>query len=530
MKRIFAAVCLALLAHAAPSQAQPEFKPAPGFRSLFNGKDLTGWHYKQTKENLDGKTESADKRFFVKDGNIVCAEGKGIKDLYTTEEFDQEFILKLEFRASPKSDSGVYVRGNQLQVRDYIRRNEMKQLKKFKNDDWNELEITVKNKVITLNNKPLSATDKLEISVKDGVPSASLNGKPVPVGNINVSYGPVAHCLCNGEFIEDMKIPAKGGIGLQAETGMFEYRHVQIKVLTGKSAQAAPATDSFVRDQNAGGAPKKRLLLVTESKGFVHSVVNRGKKDISHVEKTFVELAQKNPFFEVEYTQDSRSTITGENLKRFDAVFFYTTGELPLSDAQKSDLLAFVRNGKGFGGSHCATDTFYKWKEYGELIGAYFDQHPWHTKVTVIVEDQKHVATRHLGASFEITDEIYQFKAPYGRDKLHVLMRLEPQWAKASREKELKDIEAAKAALPDQLKKLEDAGKLEEAKKLKAKVEGRKPQIRRTDDDHALAWVHRYGKGPVFYTALGHREEVWDDPRFQQHIIGGLRYMFGLEK
>jgi uncharacterized protein len=277
-------------------------------------------------------------------------------------------------------------------------------------------------------------------------------------------------------------------------------------------------------------APKKRLLLITESRGYVHSVVNRNKKDMCLVEKTFVELAKKNPFFEVDYTQDSRQAIDGENLKKYDAVFFYTTGELPLTDAQKSDLLAFVKNGKGFGGSHCATDTFYKWKEYGELIGGYFDGHPWHQNVKIVVEDKKHVATKHLGDSFEITDEIYQFKAPYGRDKLHVLMRLEPTWAKAVREKEQQDIDDAIKALPARLEKLEKEGKLEEAKKLKAQVEGRKPSIRRTDNDYAIAWVHDYGKGRVFYTALGHREQVWEDPRFQEHILGGLRYMFGMEK
>src|SRR5208282_41738 len=92
---------------------------------------------------------------------------------------------------------------------------------------------------------------------------------------------------------------------------------------------------------------KKRLLLITESRGFVHSVVNRNKKPMCLVEKTFVELAEKNPFFEVDYTQDARSVIDGENLKKYDAVFFYTTGSLPLTDAQKSDLLAFVRAGKG---------------------------------------------------------------------------------------------------------------------------------------------------------------------------------------
>src|SRR5262249_50684261 len=124
-------------------------------------------------------------------------------------------------------------------------------------------------------------------------------------------------------------------------------------------------------------------------------------------------------------SQDSRSEITAENLAKFDAVFFYTTGELPLSAEQKRDLLEFVRSGKGFAGSHCATDTFYQWPEYGALIGAYFDGHPWHKKIKVIVEDQKSPATRHLGPSFEITDEIYQFRTPYDRGKLHVLMRMD---------------------------------------------------------------------------------------------------------
>ena len=104
-------------------------------------------------------------------------------------------------------------------------------------------------------------------------------------------------------------------------------------------------------------------------------------------------------------------------------MFFYTTGSLPLSDTQKADLIGFIRKGKGFAGSHSATDTFYDWKEYGNLIGGYFDGHPWHQKVRVIVEDRKHPATSHLGESFEITDEIYQFRAPYDRKRLHVLMR-----------------------------------------------------------------------------------------------------------
>jgi hypothetical protein len=163
-----------------------------GYKSLFNGKDLTGWQY--YGKPLDGKTATPDGRIEVKDGAIVMnekdAKGKGgIKDLYTAMPFNKDFHLKLEFRASLKSDSGVYIRGPQLQVRDYIRRREQKQLTKFKNDDWNELDITVK--------------------------------------------GGTATCLCNGEPLspKTMRVPVKSsrGIGLQAESGKFEFRNLRIK-------------------------------------------------------------------------------------------------------------------------------------------------------------------------------------------------------------------------------------------------------------------------------------------------------------
>jgi type 1 glutamine amidotransferase len=231
-------------------------------------------------------------------------------------------------------------------------------------------------------------------------------------------------------------------------------------------------------------AAKKRLLVITESKGFRHGCVTRKGDELCLVEKTLTELGEKNGF-DVVCSQDSRKEITAENLKNFDAVFFYTTGDLPLSDTQKADLLGFIRSGKGFAGSHSATDTFYGWPEYGKLIGGYFDGHPWHQNVRVIVEDSNHPATRHLGKTFEITDEIYQFRAPYDRKNLHVLMRLD--------------------------------------------MESVKEQGKRPDHDNALAWTHDFGKGRVFYTALGHRDEVWKDERFQKHIVGGLRYVMGLE-
>jgi Domain of Unknown Function (DUF1080) len=166
-------------------------KTEAGFTSLFNGKDLTGWRYPGMKgQPMDGKTETPDKRVEVKDGIIVMnekdAKGKGgIKDLYTQKVFDQDFVIRMQFRAGLKADSGVYIRGPQLQVRDFPRRKEQKQLTKFKNDDWNDLEIVVK--------------------------------------------GTEATFTVNGEQLkpEKMRVPAKGPVGLQAETGKFEFRNVR---------------------------------------------------------------------------------------------------------------------------------------------------------------------------------------------------------------------------------------------------------------------------------------------------------------
>jgi hypothetical protein len=221
-----------LLGMAGAEQAD---KIEDGYTSLFNGKDLSGWQYK--KDILDGKTETADKRFQVVDGVIVAHDiGKfDIKDLYTVKQFDKDFNLKLEFKAGPKADSGVYIRGPQLQVRDYIRRNEQKQLKGFKNDGWNELDITVKSGVVvtTVNGKAVTPKDELEVTVKNGKPVAKLNGQTVDVAKLEVSVNNVATCLCNGEPLSPptMNVPAKGPIGLQAETGKFEFRKIRIKEL-----------------------------------------------------------------------------------------------------------------------------------------------------------------------------------------------------------------------------------------------------------------------------------------------------------
>ena len=229
------AVCLglvlSLLISSGPtSEAADDFKLEAGYTSLFNGKDLTGW--KLGKEVLDGKTETASKKWHVTDGVIVI-DGGGGGDIYTVQDFDKDYNLRLEFRAAPKADSGVYLRKEQLQVRDYPTVGPYKKVK-FNDGDWNQLDITVTGPVYSanVNGKAVSDKEVLEVIVKDGKPTAKLDGKPVDLSKIEITAGAVALCKCNGEVVEKaMKCPLKGGIGLQAETGKFEFRRVRVKEL-----------------------------------------------------------------------------------------------------------------------------------------------------------------------------------------------------------------------------------------------------------------------------------------------------------
>lgn len=186
---------VALLAFAAPAD---DFKVEEGYTSLFNGKNLTGWEYgpvpvskKPIIEKLDGKTATSDKVFEVSDGLIV-ASGKRVMALYTAKEFNKDFQFKLEFRASaenPKDNSGIYIRGPQLQLdaaTEGGRTGVFRKLQKFKPGDWNEIHITVN--------------------------------------------GTEATCECNGEKIgKPIKVPETGTIGLQSEYGKFEFRRIRIK-------------------------------------------------------------------------------------------------------------------------------------------------------------------------------------------------------------------------------------------------------------------------------------------------------------
>jgi type 1 glutamine amidotransferase len=201
-----------------------------------------------------------------------------------------------------------------------------------------------------------------------------------------------------------------------------------------------------------------------------------------HAAEVLTSLGQSSGAFTVTASEDL-AMLSPSSLATFDAVVFYTAGELALTDAQKAGLLAFVAGGKGFVGVHSATNTFYTWPEYGALIGGYMINHPWSgIPVTLRVEDTAHPSTAHLGSSFTITDEIYEFNN-WSRDNVHVLLSVDT------------------TSVP--------------------------PAGNRTDNDYALAWTRRYGAGRVFYSALGHFIATWDDPGFRQHMLGGIRWALG---
>ena len=228
---LLAGVVLACPGSSAGLAGDPKLEE--GYIHLFNGKDLTGWRLGGTK--LDGKTETKNKKWHVENETIII-DGGGGGDIYTVKEFNQDFHLKLEFRAAKGADSGLFIRGPQLQVRDYPRAGPYNKAK-FNDFDWNKLDVTVRGGIVTttVNGKTLTAKDVLELSVKDGQPHATLNGKTVDVNKITVEKGAVALCKCNGDVIEPaFKVGTKGGIGLQSETGKFEFRRIRIKMLDGK--------------------------------------------------------------------------------------------------------------------------------------------------------------------------------------------------------------------------------------------------------------------------------------------------------
>ena len=263
----------------------------------------------------------------------------------------------------------------------------------------------------------------------------------------------------------------------------------------------------------AGAKSPKRVLVVSTTTGFRHS-------SIATAEKIIAELGQKSGAFTVDYARVEPSApefkgadgkpdaakvnaaitsvlaekMSAEALKNYDAVIFAnTTGDLPLPDRQA--FLDWIKSGKGFVGMHSCADTYPNFPGFIEMMGAHFKTHGAQVEVEAINQDPKSPECRHLPASWKVYDEIYQM-INFDRPKVHGLLTLD------------------------------------------------KHPNNKTPGDYPVAWCKMYGKGRVFYTSLGHREDVWDPnwkdgkgqrknspeiaEAYQQHILGGIKWSLGL--
>src|SRR6266511_3300123 len=248
-----------------------------------------------------------------------------------------------------------------------------------------------------------------------------------------------------------------------------------------------------------GGDPwpgKKHLLAVADvQSGFHHD-------SISHALATVERIGWDSGAFVTMIRTDSQLITKGQiagrdryegrgvnarTLDFYDAIFMLPSGFGTMSDQQKADLLAFVRDeGKGLIVGHATGVAFTNWPEFGEMVGGYMDGE-FNANARIIVEDPKFPGAMAFGGStFMFNDQHPVFKTPYSRDKVHVIMRLDP-----------KSLDATNRA-------------------------------RRPDGDFPVVWARQFGKGRVYNVGWGHPDSTWDDPHFQTMMLEGIKWAMGV--
>ncbi|MBM3501943.1 MAG: ThuA domain-containing protein [Armatimonadetes bacterium] len=223
--------------------------------------------------------------------------------------------------------------------------------------------------------------------------------------------------------------------------------------------------------------PSRTVLLFSGCKGFRHSTCSYGKAALT-------QLGEESGAFKTLCTEDS-SFINDDFLAGIDCLILNNSTGSFLNEEQRAALVRYVENGGGLVGIHAATDALYDWPAWRGLMGGFFDGHPWNEEVTVDVEVADHPACEGVPNPWKIADEIYQHR-DWSRDDLCVLMSLNTQQTNMD-----------------------------------------KQGINRRDRDFGIAWCTTVGKGRSFYTALGHRNEVMDDPVWRKHFLGGVRWAMG---
>ena len=263
------------------------------------------------------------------------------------------------------------------------------------------------------------------------------------------------------------------------------------------------ATALFAQGRGAGGPGggdpwpglKKLLAVADVQSGFHHD-------SISHALATVEQIGRKANAYATMIRTDSQLITKGQivghdryegrsvnarTLGFYDAIFMLPSGFGTMSEQQKKDLLAYVHDdGKGLIVGHATGVAFLDWPEFGEMVGGYMDSE-FNANAKVIVEDPAFPGANAFGGNtFMFNDQHPVFKAPYSRDKVHVIMRLDPE-----------SLDAANRA-------------------------------RRADGDFAVVWAKQYGKGRVFNVGWGHPDSTWDNPQFQTMMLEGIKWAMGV--
>jgi uncharacterized protein len=236
----------------------------------------------------------------------------------------------------------------------------------------------------------------------------------------------------------------------------------------------------------------KKILFFTKSSGFQHSVINRNGGDSSHAERILKEIGKAHGY-DVTCSKDGK-LFEPDQIGEWDGFAFYTTGILtesgtdgqpPMSPKGKDALLEAIHGGKGFAGMHCATDTFHAppgkpVDDYTKMIGGEFAGHGPQHVAKLIVSDTTFPGVGPFGADFELNDEWYAQKNQ--PDDLHVII-----------------YHITEGMQGDDYKR----------------------------PNYPETWIRKHGEGKVFYTSMGHREDVWTNPKYQGLLIGGLNVVTG---
>ena len=237
-----------------------------------------------------------------------------------------------------------------------------------------------------------------------------------------------------------------------------------------------------IADQTTGRA-KKKVLFYSQSFDYRHAVVARPLTgDMSFAEKVFKDFVSKAGY-EVYLSQD-HNDLKGDQFKKYDAIALYTAGDPPIN---KDGLMKWISNGGALIAIHPSTYTFIKCPEFVKMIGAIFAGHGEQSEAVIKIEVPDHPATIMFDKEWRLVDEFYWYKN-FSRDNIKVLMSIDTE---------------------------------------KSNLEPLKMQ---RGKDYPMAWTNTKGKGRIFYTAFGHREDVWMNPLFQKHLLGGMAWALGENK